>query len=68
MISSVNSDISIWGSVGTGSLLEPGSSGHSRNCSFWHFSLGFIFKPGECHLGNIQWITFSACVIGFHST
>ena len=31
-----------WGWMEIDSLLEPASSGHSTNCSFWHFCVGFI--------------------------
>lgn len=33
-------------------LLEPTSSGHSRNCNcFWHLHVGFIFEPRRLPLG-----------------
>ena len=35
-ISAVKLVVSTWRSVGIDSLLEPASSGHSRNCSQWN--------------------------------
>ena len=43
-ISAVKLGILTWGSIWIDSLLEPASSGQSRNCSFWHFCVGFIFQ------------------------
>ena len=37
-ISAVKLGILTWGWMETDSSLEPASSGHSKNCSFWHFS------------------------------
>ena len=36
-ISAVKSGILTRGSMEIDSLFEPASSGHLRNCSFWHF-------------------------------
>ena len=45
LLSAVKLDILIWKSMEIDSLLEPASSGHSRNCSFHFFApellLGF---------------------------
>lgn len=30
-----------------GSLLEPVSSGHLRNCSYWYFHVGFVTGPRQ---------------------
>ena len=54
--------------MGIDSLLEPASSGHSRNCSFWHFRVGLIFQPQTLPLGRDkalyqQHITNSHCDI-----
>ena len=49
-ICAVNFGILKWESVGIDSLLEPASSGHSRNCSFYHFCVGLIFS--DCNLGQ----------------
>ena len=44
-----------WGSMGIESILEPAQSGHSMNCSFWHFSIGFIFKHRRLLLSRKNW-------------
>lgn len=44
-ISAVKLSFLMWGSMGIGSLLEPASTSHSRNCSSWRFSVGFVFQP-----------------------
>lgn len=31
--------------------MDPASSGHSRNCSFWHFRVCFTFQPQRFPLG-----------------
>ena len=41
-----------WGWMEIDSVLEPPSSGHSKNCSFWYFSIGFIFQPWRLLLGH----------------
>ena len=40
----------------TDSLPEPASSGHSTNCSFWHFCIGFIQVAAW-----LQLIVFQSC-------
>lgn len=32
-------------------ILEAASSGHSINCCFWYFHIGFIFQPQRLSLG-----------------
>ena len=51
-ISAVKFGILTWGSLGIDSLLGPTSSGHLKNCSFWHFSIGLTFQPQRSPLGN----------------
>ena len=51
-ISAVKLGILTWGWMETDSLLEPASSGQSKNCSFWHFHLGFILQFGRLPLGS----------------
>lgn len=46
-ISAVKFGCLTWGSVGSYLLQEPASSGHLRNCSFWHFHSGFIILAPE---------------------
>ena len=41
-ISAEKLGILTWTGMEFDSLLEPASSGHSRNCSFWHFHICFI--------------------------
>lgn len=51
----VNLVILVWGLMSIDSLLEPASSGHSRNCSFWH--IGLIFHSWRFLFGWNQ-LTF----------
>lgn len=46
-ISAVKLGIFTWGTMGFDSLLEPASSGHWRNSSYWLFCIGFIFSALE---------------------
>uniref|UniRef100_A0A3Q3K397 Laminin, beta 2 (laminin S) n=1 Tax=Monopterus albus TaxID=43700 RepID=A0A3Q3K397_MONAL len=49
-ISAVKLDILKWESLEIDSLLKAASSGHSRNCMFWHFCIGFISQPWKLPL------------------
>jgi len=40
----VKLDILTWESMLIDSLLDPASSGHSRNCRFGHLSVAFIYS------------------------
>ncbi len=35
--SAVKLEVLTWGSMGVDLLVEPASSGHQKNCSFWQF-------------------------------
>ena len=50
-ISAVKFHILTWGSMGIDSLLQPAPSGHSRNCSLWHFLIVFTAQHGSLPLG-----------------
>ena len=49
-ISAVKFHILTWGSMGIDSLLQPAPSGHSRNCSLWHFLIVFTAQHGSLPL------------------
>ena len=50
-ISAVKLGFLTWESMGICSLLQPASSGHERNCSFSHFSIGITGRPQGLPLG-----------------
>ena len=50
-ISAVKFHILTWGSMGIDSLLQPAPSGHSRNCSLWHFLIVLTAQHGSLPLG-----------------
>ena len=53
-ISAVKFHILTRGSMGIDSLLRPASSGHSMNCSFWHFLIVLTAQHGSLPLGLNQ--------------
>ena len=50
-MSAVKFNILTWGSMGIDSLLQPAPSGHSRNCSLWHFLIVLTAQHGSLPLG-----------------
>lgn len=54
IISAVKLDVLFWESVGIHSLLQPDSRSHSRNRSFLHFHIGFIFQKWMLHKNNLK--------------
>lgn len=45
-------------------LLDPASSGHLKNCSFYHFQIGFVFFNWWLLLGAAAYLA-CACVLYF---